>query len=139
MGGSVRSEGSMSSKTIGLGVLLMALGIVVTLITDTGSVTSLIPTFIGVVFLVLGVIAAVREDLRRHVVHAAAALALIAILGSAGSLISRWDGDGGYWAEFSQGVTIALCGLFLVAAIGSFKAARAAGKAAETAARNAAV
>lgn len=118
----------MSAKTIGLGALLIALGVIVTFASDSGSVTSLIPAFIGLVFLILGVLAAAREDLRRHVIHAAAALALIAIIGSLGSLISRWDSDDGYWAEFSQGVTIVACGLFLVAAVGSFKAARAARK-----------
>ena len=117
----------MSAKTIGLGALLIALGVIVTFASDSGSVTSLIPAFIGLVFLILGVLAAAREDLRRHVIHAAAALALVAIIASLGSLISRWDSEN-YWAEFSQGVTIVACGLFLVAAIGSFKAARAARK-----------
>lgn len=124
----------MSVKTIGLGVALIALGVIVSIMSDSGSVTSYIPSFIGIVFLVLGVIAAVREDLRHHVMHAAAALALIAILGSVGSMISRWDGDDGYWAEGSQIITVVLCIGFLAAAIASFKAARLARKSAPAAA-----
>lgn len=121
----------MSAKTIGLGGLLIALGVVVSIMSESGSVTSYIPSFIGLVFLILGVIAAVREDLRKHIMHAAAVVALIAILGSVGSMISRWDGDDGYWAEASQIITVVLCGGFLIAAIGSFKAARVARESAE--------
>lgn len=124
----------MSVKTIGLGAALIALGVVVSIMSDSGSVTSYIPSFIGIVFLILGVIAAVREDLRHHVMHAAAVIALIAIIGSVGSLISRWESEGGYWAEGSQIITVVLCAGFLMAAIGSFKAARRARKSAPAAA-----
>ena len=128
----------MSARTIGLGIALIALGVIVTLVSDTSSVTSLIPAFVGIVFLILGVIAAVREDLRRHVMHGAAAVALIMIVASLGSLISRWSDSSGL-ARFSQIASAVLCAGFLMMAIQSFKAARSAGKEAKTAARDAAL
>jgi len=120
----------MSARTTGLGVALMALGIVVTALADSwGTVTSWIPVGIGLIFLLLGVIASVREDLRHHIMHAAAALSLIAIIASLGSLFSRWSDSSG-WAKISQIGTVLLCAMFLAAAVQSFKAARAARKAA---------
>lgn len=129
----------MSAKTIGLGVALIVLGVVVTVLSDSDSFTSWIPAIIGLVFLILGVIAAVREDLRRHVMHGAAALALIAIISSVGSLASRFNTDDGWWAEISQIVTIVLCAGFVMTAVGSFRSARAASKDAAEDARNAAI
>lgn len=129
----------MSTKTIGLGVALIVLGIGVTVLSDSDSFTSWIPAIIGLVFLLLGVVAAVRDDLRRHIMHAAALVALIAIIASVGSLVSRFDTEDGWWAEISQIATVVLCGGFLLAAVGSFRSARTAGKDAEDAARNAAI
>ncbi len=120
----------MPAKTIGLGAVLIALGVIVTFVSDSGSATSMIPAFIGLLFVIIGVIAAVREDLRKHLMHAAAALALLAILGSLGSLIGRWDGEFG-WAQFSQLVTVVLSAGFIQQAVGSFKAARLAREAGE--------
>ena len=69
----------------------------------------------------LGVGGNIKPDLSHHFMHGAAALSLIAILGSLGSLIGR--GSTG-WALFSQLMTIIICLLFMVTAIQSFKAAR---------------
>lgn len=111
----------MVQKTILTGASLIILGIVVSLLSDSGSVTSYIPSFIGVVFLVLGFVARAKPDLHHHVMHATAALALIAILASLGSLIGR--GSTG-WALFSQLATVAICAALLFAAVQSFRAAR---------------
>ena len=111
----------MSKRSITTGVVLIVLGVVVTIVSDSGSATSLIPAFIGVVFLGLGVGGNLKPDLNHHFMHGAAALSLVAILGSLGSLIGR--GSTG-WALFSQLTTTIICLLFLVTAIQSFKAAR---------------
>ncbi len=111
----------MAEKTMMVGGLLMVLGGLVTVLSSSESVTSLIPTFIGVVLLVLGLVARMKPDLSHHMMHGAAAVALLAILGSLGSLIGR--GSSG-WALFSQLVTVILCGGLLFAAVQSFKAAR---------------
>ena len=111
----------MSKKSITVGIVLIVLGVVVTIVSDSGSATSLIPAFIGIVFIGLGFGGNLKPDLSHHFMHGAAALSLIAILGSLGSLIGR--GSTG-WALFSQLMTTIICLLFMVAAIQSFKAAR---------------
>lgn len=111
----------MATKTIGLGAALIVLGVIVTIASSSGSATSLIPAFIGVVFVVLGLVARAKPDLNRHLMHAAAALALVAIIGSLGSAIGR-GAEG--WALFAQIATIVLCAGFVVLAVQSFRAAR---------------
>lgn len=111
----------MATKTIGLGAALIVLGVIVTIASSSGSATSLIPAFIGVVFVVLGLVARAKPDLNRHLMHAAAALALVAIIGSLGSAIGR-GAEG--WALFAQVATIVLCAGFVVLAVQSFRAAR---------------
>ncbi len=111
----------MATKTIGLGAALIVLGVIVTIASGSGSATSLIPAFIGVVFVALGLVARAKPDLNRHLMHAAAALALLAVVGSLGSAIGR--GAQG-WALFAQIATIVLCAGFVVLAVQSFRAAR---------------
>tara|TARA_S200000501_G_C20872274_1_gene764956 strand:- start:18759 stop:19115 length:357 start_codon:yes stop_codon:yes gene_type:complete len=111
----------MSKKSILLGSALGLLGIIVTIVSDSNSATSLIPAFIGIVFVGLGVAGNLKPELNHHFMHGAAALSLVAILGSLGSLIGR--GSTG-WALFSQLLTSVLCLAFMVVAIQSFKAAR---------------
>lgn len=111
----------MAQKSMIAGATLIVVGVFVSVVSDSGSVTALIPAFIGVVFVVLGAVGRAKPDLNRHLMHAAAALALLAILGSAGSAIGR--GSTG-WALFAQLATIVVAGVFLVLAIQSFRAAR---------------
>ena len=111
----------MANKALMTGGLLIVLGIVVTIASDSGSVTSLIPAFVGVVFILIGLVARAKPELNHHVMHAAAAVSLIAILGSLGSLFGR--GSSG-WALFAQLATIVIVGVFLQQAVQSFIAAR---------------
>ncbi|MEM7143024.1 MAG: hypothetical protein AAF548_18520 [Actinomycetota bacterium] len=111
----------MAHKAIGAGTVLILLGVFVTIVSDSGSVTSLIPAFIGAVFVVLGMVARAKPELHHHIMHAAAALALLGVLGSLGSAIGR--GSGG-WALFAQLATVVVLGAFLQQAIMSFRAAR---------------
>ena len=62
--------------TLGFGVLLIALGMGFFFGTGSEHVTALIPAFLGLVFLILGLLSR-REKLRVHTMHAAAALALL--------------------------------------------------------------
>lgn len=117
----------MANKAIITGGVLIVIGVVVSILSDSESVTSLIPAFIGIVFVLIGLVGRLRPALNHHAMHAAAALSLIAILGSLGSVIGR--GSTG-WALFSQLATIAVTGAFLVLAIQSFRAARLAREAA---------
>lgn len=111
----------MAKNALLTGIALIALGVIVTIVSDSESATSLIPAFIGAVFAALGLVGMAKPELNHHVMHGAAALALLAILGSVGSLIGR--GSTG-WALVSQLVTVAIAGGFLYLAIQSFKAAR---------------
>jgi CO dehydrogenase/acetyl-CoA synthase epsilon subunit len=108
-------------KTISLGAALIVLGVIVTIASSSGSATSLIPAFVGIVFVVLGLVARAKPDLNHHLMHGSAALALIAVLGSLGSAIGR-GAEG--WALFAQVGTIVLCAAYLVLAVQSFRQAR---------------
>ena len=112
----------MATKTISLGAALIVLGVIVTIASGSDSATSLIPAFVGIVFLVLGLVARAKPDLNRHLVHASAALALLAVVGSLGSAIGR-GAEG--WALFTQIATVVLCAAYLVFAVRSFREARA--------------
>lgn len=111
----------MARNSLIAGAALVVIGLFVTVVSDSGSVTALIPAFIGAVFVLLGAIARAKPDLGRHAMHAAAALALLAVLGSAGSAIGR--GSTG-WALFAQLATIVVAAVFLAMSIRSFRAAR---------------
>ena len=111
----------MARNAIIAGAVLIVTGVIVTIASDSESVTSLIPAFIGALFVLLGVVGQAKPDLNHHVMHGAATLALIGVLGSLGSLIGR--GSTG-WALFAQLVTVVVLGGFLYLAVQSFKAAR---------------
>jgi hypothetical protein len=111
----------VAAKALLTGAALIAIGVIVSLASSSESVTSLIPAFIGVVFVALGLTARAKPDLNHHLMHGAAALSLLAILGSLGSLIGR--GSTG-WALFSQLATVVITGAFLFLAVNSFRAAR---------------
>lgn len=107
----------MSAWTIALGVALVIVGGGITLLSDSDSVTSLIPAFVGIVFVVLGVAARVWERGSRHVMHASVALALLLVLASIGTVAAR--GASG-WALASQVATIVLCAGYVALGVRSF-------------------
>jgi hypothetical protein len=111
----------VAQKAIVAGAALIALGIVVSIASDSSSVTSLLPAIIGVAFVVLGLVARAKPEIAHHLMHGAAALAVLAVLGSLGSAIGR--GSTG-WALFAQLATAVIGGVFLWQAIGSFRTAR---------------
>lgn len=91
------------------------------------SVTALIPSFIGVAMLLAGLVS-LKESLRKHGMHVAAAVSLIGLLGVLGRLPKA---IGGY-SENPDGplvlgvfvATALILLVFLVAAIRSFVVAR---------------
>lgn len=111
----------MALKTVVAGIALIALGILVSIASDSSSVTSLIPAIVGVVLLGLGLGARMRPAIAHHLMHAAAAIALLVILGSLGSTISR--GSTG-WALFAQLGSVAIAAVYLGYAVASFRRAR---------------
>ena len=100
------------------GAILIALGVIVTIVSDSGSATSLIPAFVGIILLALGLAASAKPAMGHHLMHMMAVIALLALLGSLGSLIVR--GSNG-WALLSQLVTIVVTGFLLMNAIQAFR------------------
>ena len=76
----------MTKQTSICGAILIALGVIVTIVSDSGSVTSLIPAFVGIILLALGLAASAKPAMGHHLMHMMAVIALLALLGSLGSL-----------------------------------------------------
>ncbi len=116
----------MPSTSIACGVLLLLIGIVGYvngMLTERSSVTALIPAFFGIVMIGLGVGARMKENLRKHLMHAAIAVALLGFIATSGRFVSK--GDWTYSAVNVSTVSTALvCLLFVILAIKSFADAR---------------
>lgn len=112
----------MAVVSIVIAILLIVLGCVA-YFPHPVSITALIPTFFGVAFLVLGLIA-LKESLRKHAMHLAAVLGLIGFAFPAFRAAPKLlEGD------FSRGVQVqsamaVICLAFLLLCINSFVQAR---------------
>lgn len=117
----------MPSLAINFGRLLILIGIIGYgwgFYIQRVSVTALIPAFFGIVLLVLGHIAHKRENLRKHLMHAAVIVALIGFLAAAGRLISK-IGEITLSAAYLSQIAMALvCLVFVVLSVRSFISAR---------------
>jgi hypothetical protein len=114
--------------TIIWGVMLIALGVCGYVFTGSQHPTALIPTYFGMVFIVLGVVAA-NGIARKHVMHAAAALALLGFLGTIPGLIGliRWamgTPPPTPAAVISKSIMAILCVIFVSLCVRSFITAR---------------
>jgi len=101
---------------------------------DSNPKTALIPAYVGIVFVLLGLLGQ-KESLRKHVMHLAAALSLLLVLGSFGMglpKIIKYQMDPGsidpekvrplaWWGQVGLGVIMLM---FLVLAVKSFVDAR---------------
>ena len=117
----------MPSLSIAFGTLLILIGLIGYIngvMTHHASITALIPAFFGLVLVVLGVVARMREHLRKHLMHAAAALTLLGFILTAGRLLSKL-GDLTFSAAVASQVAMALvCLLYVILSIKSFADAR---------------
>lgn len=118
----------MVSLSLALGATLSLLGLVGYAASGAESITALIPTFFGIPILVLGLLGR-REHLRKHMMHAVAALALIGFAGSArglASLAALFGGDeiARPLAVIMQSIMAVLTLGFVVLAVKSFIDAR---------------
>lgn len=118
----------MANVTIGFGAALVVLGLVGFIGSGAESVTALIPTFFGVVFIVLGALAH-AEGRRALTMHLAALLAVVGIAGSVTGLVDLPDLIAGNdverpWAVAVQSIMAAGLVVYLVMAVRSFIAAR---------------
>lgn len=122
----------MPRNTIILAVLLILLGVGFFIGTGATHVTALIPAFVAAPYVILGLLA-LKQNLRKHMMHIAAALTLLLILGVAGRLPATMaDGMGN--AAIEQLILIAMLIGYLALSIRSFIAARKARDAGEPAA-----
>jgi hypothetical protein len=116
----------MPSITIGVGAVLTLLGLG-TYLAAPVSMTALIPAFFGVVLLLLGLLAR-NEGMRKHAMHAAAAVALIGFFGALSSLLRGSLETRAGIAIFAQAAMAVLTGGFVLLAVKSFIDARRARK-----------
>ncbi len=84
----------MPTHSIIAGFFLILVGIIgyVFALNSVGAVkglTALIPAFFGIVLLILGLVAKAKENLRKHLMHAAVAIALIGFILPAGRILSK--------------------------------------------------
>lgn len=118
----------MKNLTLSLGILLILLGVASYFGTGQESITALIPTFFGMVFIILALFAG-AESLKKHMMHGAAGLALLGILGSARGISGFIDILSGTetarpLAIYAQVAMFLMCFVYIIRAVQSFRAAR---------------
>lgn len=118
----------MARTTIVFGIVLIALGIVGYVGTGAVSLTALIPAAIGVVLALVGGLA-LNERYRKHAMHLAAAVGLLAFLATARGLVDLVGLVVGAdvprpAAVLSQSVVSILMAAFVGLCVKSFMAAR---------------
>lgn len=104
--------------------LIGAIGYVYGLMTEKASVTALIPAFFGIVLFILGLVAQNKENLRKHLMHAAVLIALIGFIMTAGRLLMKVADISMSAAVLSQVAMAVVCLAFVILAVRSFAAAR---------------
>lgn len=117
----------MPITAIVCGAILIIIGIVGYVngqATGHGSVTALIPAFFGIVLAALGLASQAKENLRKHLMHAAVVVALLGFIATAGRLLSRVSELTASPAVLSQAAMAIVCLAFVVLGIRSFAAAR---------------
>lgn len=110
------------------GALMTILGVTLYILAEPKSVTALIPAFIGVLLIGLGM-AARNEKARMHAMHGAALLGLIGLIGGIVMMV-RIDPSVRPVGFYGNLAMAALSGVFLYMCVRSFIAARRARKSA---------
>jgi hypothetical protein len=115
---------SMPAVTRVVGFLLILLGVVSYVGTGRTSFTALIPALVGALFLVLALVARSPEA-RKHVMHAAVAIALLAVIGGVPRILSAVNaGDAQRPAVLAQMAMAAILTVYVLLGVKSFIDAR---------------
>ena len=117
----------MAPLAVSFGVLLSLLGGILYAMAEVKSVTALIPSFIGIALILLGLLAR-KENMRMHAMHLAALIGLVGFAGGAfmGIRGLTTDRPATVWGgSFAMAV---LCGAFVALCVKSFIDARRARK-----------
>lgn len=117
----------MTNLAIGIGGVLIVLGLGAYLGSESRSVTALIPAFLGVLYLVAGLLSR-QVKWHKHAMHAAAVVALLGLFGTFSGLLALPQLFAGTserpLAVLVQSVTAVLSLIFLIFAVRSFVTAR---------------
>ena len=120
----------MPKITLLTGSLLIVLGILSYVLTGMESKTALIPAIFGIVYVILGALG-YKDNLRKHVMHVAAALALISLFPTFKGTINAIKLITGAAVEvarpaaaYAQGLMFLISLTFLILCIRSFVIAR---------------
>lgn len=115
----------MPRITIGLGVILIALGVVAYIATDFASWTALIPAILGAVILVSGLIGLKSQKIG---IHIGLVVALLGVIGTAMNVIKLGDVFAGTAerpaAVIVSTITFVLLIVYIILGVRSFVAAR---------------
>ena len=121
----------MPSTTIMFGALLILVGIAgygYVMTTPNPSVTALIPAIFGIILVLLGFLAKTKENLRKHLMHAAVVVALLGFLGTASSFVKIATVFSGTAerpvAIIAQFATAIICLIYVILSVKSFIDAR---------------
>jgi hypothetical protein len=115
---------SMIAMTRVVGFLLVLLGVVGYVATGGASITALIPAMVGALFLILAMVARSPEA-RKHVMHAAVAIALLAVLGGVPRIITAVNaGDLRRPAVLAQIAMATILAVYVLFGVKSFIDAR---------------
>ncbi len=117
----------MPSTAIISGVLLILIGIagyVFSLIDGYTSVTALIPAAFGILLVIFGSLAKSKENLRKHLMHAAVLVGLLGFLIPTYRLVSQMSNLKVSLAVLSQAAMALICLFFVILSIQSFVNAR---------------
>lgn len=116
----------MPGMAILFGIILILQGIITYVISevDNRSFTALIPAIFGALLTICGAIGR-KPDLRKHAMHAAAAVALIGALGGFGRAIPALASGGEFGMAIGSQLAMGiLCTIFVILCVRSFIAAR---------------
>lgn len=113
----------MPNLTFLVGALLVVLGGYAYTGSATRSPMALIPALLGLAFIVLAFLAG-RESLRKHAMHAAAALSLLGIVAGLGPVVMARTRPVPPLMVRTTATMAVLCAVFLFFAVRSFVAAR---------------
>jgi hypothetical protein len=117
----------MSATTLAFAFAYLLLGFTGFVLTGSTHKTALIPCIFGILFLVFGLLAR-KDNLRKHVMHAAVLIALLAFLGTARSLPhlpELFNGTAEKPASIiTQSLNAGLSLLYIILAVRSFIQAR---------------
>jgi hypothetical protein len=113
--------------TLVVGAVLVVVGVLAYAVSGTSSLTAFIPSLVGALLLVCGLLAG-REALRRHAMHAAAVIALLGFLGASMNALRIGEVLAGTAqrpaAVISSFVMAVLLLAYLIVAVRSFVRAR---------------